>query len=47
MQFALDDFPRRLPLARETAAELERRGDTGQRSTMVGLEAWILALTGE
>ena len=24
--------------------ELERQGETGQRSTMVGLEAWILAL---
>ena len=36
-----------LRLARIEAADLERRGETGQRSTMVGLEAWMLALTGE
>ncbi len=45
--YALDDFPDALRLARIEAADLERRGETGQRSTMVGLEAWMLALTGE
>jgi len=47
MRFALDDLPEALRLSRETADELERRGEYGQRSTMVGLQAWILALTGE
>ena len=46
-RFALDDFPAALRLTREVAADLERRGDSGQRSTMVGLEAWMLALTGD
>ena len=46
-RYALDDFPAALRLAREESAELERRGETGLRSTMAGLEAWILALTGE
>ncbi len=37
MHYALDDLPEALRLTRLTAVELERRGDTGQRSTMVGL----------
>ena len=45
--YALDDFPDAVRLARTEAADLERRGETGRRSTMVGLEAWMLALTGE
>ena len=45
--YVLDDLPHALRLAREEAANLERRGETGRRSTMAGLEAWILALTGE
>jgi hypothetical protein len=46
-RYALDDLPGALAMAREEAADLERRGDTGQRSTMVALEAWILALKRE
>jgi len=47
MEYALDDFPAALRLARAEAADLERRGDSGQRSTMVGLDAWMLALMGD
>ncbi len=47
IEYALDDFTAALPLVRAEAADLERRGDTGQRSTMVGLEAWILSLMGD
>ncbi len=47
LEYALDDFSTAVHFARVAAADLERRGDTGQRSTMVGLEAWILALMGE
>jgi hypothetical protein len=47
MEYALDDFPAAIRFAREAAADLERRGDTGQRSTMLAFEAWILALMGE
>jgi hypothetical protein len=47
MRYALDDFPDAVRLARIESADLERRGETGQRSTMVGIEAWMLALTGE
>jgi class 3 adenylate cyclase len=47
MEYALDDFPAAIRFARAAAADLERRGDTGQRSTMLGLEAWILALMGD
>jgi len=46
-ELALGDLPTALRLARTEAAALEAMGDTGQRSTMVGLAAWILALTGE
>jgi len=46
MAYALDDLPDAARLARAEAVELERMGDTGQRSTMVGLEAWIHALLG-
>ncbi len=47
MRYVLDDMSDALRLAREEAANLERAGETGRRSTMVGLEAWILALTGD
>ena len=47
MRYALGDFPDALRLVREEVADLERRGETGQRSTMVGMEAWILALIGD
>jgi len=47
MRYALDDFQDALRLVRNEAADLERRGETSARSTIVGLEAWILALTGE
>jgi len=47
MRYALDDLPGALRLAREESALLERRGETGRRSTMAGLEAWILAVVGD
>ncbi len=47
MRYALDDFTTALHLVREEAADLEHRGETGMRSTMVGLEAWILAIIGD
>jgi class 3 adenylate cyclase len=47
MAFALDHFAEAIHLTKVEAASLERRGDTGQRSTMVGLEAWMHALLGE
>jgi hypothetical protein len=46
MAYALDDLADAARLARAEAVELERRGDTGQRSTMVGFESWIHALMG-
>ncbi|HEV2006205.1 MAG TPA: adenylate/guanylate cyclase domain-containing protein, partial [Candidatus Limnocylindrales bacterium] len=47
MEYALDDFPAAIRFARAAAVDLERRGDTGQRSTILALEGWILALMGE
>lgn len=47
MAYVLDDFEAATRLAQAEAADLERRGETGMRSTMVGLEAWIAALTGD
>ncbi len=46
-EYALDDFEAALRLTRAEAAMLETMGETGQRSTMVGLEAWILVLMGD
>ena len=46
MEYALDDFPSALRLVGDEVAELERRGETGNRSTMLGLGAWMLALSG-
>jgi class 3 adenylate cyclase/tetratricopeptide (TPR) repeat protein len=45
-RYVLDDLDGALVLAQAQSDQLERRGDTGQRSTMVGLQAWILALQG-
>ncbi|MEO5703446.1 MAG: adenylate/guanylate cyclase domain-containing protein [Candidatus Limnocylindrales bacterium] len=47
MEYALDDFGAAVRLTRAEAADLERRGDTGQRSTMLGLQSWTLALLGD
>jgi len=47
MAYAIGDLERAAQLAREEAVDLERRGETGMRSTMVGLEAWIHALAGD
>ena len=47
IRYALDEFPEALRLCRIESADFERRGETGRRSTMVGLEAWILTLTRE
>jgi class 3 adenylate cyclase len=46
-QYALDDLPGALQSARAEAADLASRGETGQRSTMVGLQAWVLVLMGQ
>jgi class 3 adenylate cyclase/tetratricopeptide (TPR) repeat protein len=47
MRFVLDDLTAAIQLARQESANLERVGETGRRSTIVGLEAWILALIGD
>jgi hypothetical protein len=46
-EYALDNVPAALEAARLEDAALEALGETGQRSTMIGLQAWLLALTGE
>jgi hypothetical protein len=46
-EYSLDDFTVAIRRAREAAADLETRGDTGARSTMLGLRAWIHALLGD
>jgi hypothetical protein len=46
MAYALADLADAARLARVEAVELEKMGDTGQRSTMVGFESWIHALLG-
>jgi tetratricopeptide (TPR) repeat protein len=45
-RYTLGDLDGGLTLAREHTQELASRGETGQRSTMIGLEAWILVLQG-
>jgi tetratricopeptide (TPR) repeat protein len=45
-RYALGDFDRALVVAQGQIDDLERRGETGMRSTMVGLQAWILTLQG-
>jgi len=47
MAYAIGDYELAVRLARQEASDLERRGETGMRSTMVGLEAWVHALTGD
>jgi class 3 adenylate cyclase/DNA-binding transcriptional ArsR family regulator len=44
--YALDDLPGAVRLADEASADLERRGETGARSTMFGLKSWALVLLG-
>jgi len=46
-RLALDDLPGAMAAARGEEDELARLGETGQRSTMVALQAWIHALLGE
>jgi class 3 adenylate cyclase len=46
-EYALDNLPGAIEDAKAEAAALEQLGDTGQRSTMVSLAAWGLALQGE
>jgi tetratricopeptide (TPR) repeat protein len=41
--YALDDLPEALRLCRAEIADLERRGETGNRSTMLAVAALILA----
>jgi len=45
--YALGDIPAALDAARAEAAALAAMGETGTRSTMVGVEAWMLALSGD
>ena len=45
-RFALDDLDGALVLAQAHSDDLKRRGETGQRSTMVGLQALIFVLQG-
>jgi class 3 adenylate cyclase len=45
--YALDDLPAALEAARAEAASLAAVGETGTRSTIVALQGWILALSGE
>ncbi|MEA2673354.1 MAG: hypothetical protein QOI92_546 [Chloroflexota bacterium] len=45
--YALDDIPAALDAARAEAAALAAQGETGKRSTMVAIEAWMLALNGD
>ena len=47
MHYALDDLPEAFRFAQQESADLEHAGDTGRRSTIVGLEAWILVLLGD
>ena len=45
-RFVLDDLDGALLLAQAQSDDFERRGETGQRSTMVALIAWIFVLQG-
>jgi class 3 adenylate cyclase len=45
-RFALEDLEGALVVIAAEIAALEQRGETGTRSTMVGLRAWTLALLG-
>ena len=45
-RYALGDFDRALVVAQAQIDDLERRGETGLRSTLVGLQAWMLTLHG-
>ena len=47
MHYVLDDLPEARRLAQQESTDLEHVGDTGRRSTIVGLEAWILVLLGD
>jgi len=47
MEYALDNIPAALDAARAEVAALAALSETGARSTMVGLQAWMLALTGD
>jgi tetratricopeptide (TPR) repeat protein len=46
-EYALDNVQAALDAMRQEVAALEALGETGQRSTMIGLQAWLLALSGE
>jgi class 3 adenylate cyclase len=45
-RFFLDDLDGALLVAQAQVDDLKRRGETAQRSTLVGFQAWILALQG-
>ena len=46
-EYALDDLPAAIEATRAEAAALAADGETGQRSTILSLQAWLLALTGD
>jgi hypothetical protein len=46
-QYALGNLPGALEASRLEAAQLERIGETGQRSTCLALQGWLLALMGK
>jgi tetratricopeptide (TPR) repeat protein len=46
-QYALGNLEAAIVATRNEVAELERAGETGQRSTMLSLQGWVLALTGD
>jgi hypothetical protein len=45
-EYGLDDLPAAVQASRAAAADLEQRGETGARSTMLGLASWALVLQG-
>jgi hypothetical protein len=46
-EYALDNLSGAIEAARAEDAALAEQGETGQRSTIVALQAWLLALSGE
>ena len=46
-EYGLDNLDGAVHTARQAAADLERRGETGARSTMLGLSSWVLVLQGK
>ena len=45
--YALGNLPEALAASRDESAYLETAGETGQRSTMLSFQGWLLALMGQ